>query len=561
MNNLFMRTCVLAANCLWLVACFPGWALFLLATRRVKSVQTALLRRILKQNSNTEFGRLHHFDFLRTPEDYLSVPLADYEDYATAVEAIRSGHSNVLTAEPVELLQPTSGSTTASKRIPYTRSLQCEFKAAIAPWIASLYLALPSLLLGRHYWSISPNTDPVSRPEDTHSRVRVGFADDSEYLGTIQRLLTRLLFPVPSEISQVRNPRSFEYLTLLFLCRERNLRLISVWHPSFLTLLLNALSLCFDSLLRDIESGTISEMIELTPELREKFKRRLPPDPKRAKELRRINPAVRGNIREIWPHLTLISCWTDGIVEPWRTQLAETFPHAVIQGKGLTATEGIISFPLGRYSGKVCAVRSHFLEFSDMETGHVHHAWNLGQGREYSVILTTGGGLYRYRLHDVVRVNGFYGQAPYLDLLSRDNLVSDLVGEKLNARHVADSLTQVKQSMNLHLRFALLAPVLESPEKVNPGYVLYCQPEPEDSPDFQDLARRMETELSQNYHYQHARRLSQLTPLRVFLVSGEASEFYRQHLMERGMKAGDIKFQVLSTDSAWSVVLPGKFVA
>jgi len=561
MSSFFKKISVLAANCLWLAVCMPGWALFLIATRRVKSVQTARLRRILRQNSKTEFGRRHRFDSLRTPEDYLSVPLTDYEDYATAIGAIQTGHANVLTAEPVELLQPTSGSTTASKRIPYTRSLQSEFKEAIVPWIASLYLARPSLLLGRHYWSISPNTEPVSRPEDTHSRVRVGFADDSEYLGTIQRLLTRLLFPVPSEISQVRNPRSFEYLTLLFLCRERDLRLISVWHPSFLTLFLKALPTCFESLLRDIESGTISEAIELTPELHEKFKRCLAPDPKRAQKLRRINPAVRENIREIWPHLTLISCWTDGIAEPWRTQLAETFPHTVIQSKGLTATEGIVSFPLGRIPGKVCAVRSHFLEFNDTETGRIQYAWNLEQGREYSIILTTGGGLYRYRLHDVVRVSGFYHQVPCLDFLSRDNLVSDLVGEKLNARHVADCLNRLKQTMNLRLRFALLAPVLEGSEKASPGYVLYCQPEPGDSPDLPDLARRMEIEMSQNYHYQHARRLSQLTPLRIFLVTGEASELYRQHLMKRGMKAGDIKFQVLSTDLAWSVVFPGKFVA
>jgi len=40
-----------------------------------------------------------------------------------------------LTEEPVLLLEPTSGSTSAKKLIPYTRGLQREFSSAIGKWL------------------------------------------------------------------------------------------------------------------------------------------------------------------------------------------------------------------------------------------------------------------------------------------------------------------------------------------------------------------------------------------------------------------------------------------
>ena len=213
----------------------------------------------------------------------------------------------------------------------------------------------------------------------------------------------------------------------------------------------------------------------------------------------------------VWPRLRMISCWTDGVAEPWTSELAACFPRVAIQGKGLTATEGMVSFPLGRSGKKVCAVRSHFLEFIDPESGKIHHAWDVEAGKEYTVILTTGGGLYRYRLHDLVRVTSFFNQAPCLSFISRDNLVSDMVGEKLNARHVEETLRRVEKELGHRFLFAMLAPVQDGPRA---GYALYAQPAGNAEPDFQRAAALLEIELCRNFHYRHARRMSQLEPAR-----------------------------------------------
>src|SRR5208282_5190930 len=94
-------------------------------------------------------------------------------------------------------------------------------------------------------------------------------------------------------------------------------------------------------------------------------------------------------------------------------ELAAMFPRATIQPKGLIATEGFVSLPLWGRDGAALAIRSHFFEFLDaVEKSRLAH--ELSVGEEYSIVLTTGGALWRYRLHDRVKVMGFERECPLL---------------------------------------------------------------------------------------------------------------------------------------------------
>jgi hypothetical protein len=553
MNRALNTLRLFMANLLWLLSCLPGLIAFLLATGNPKRAQSRVLTRILRHNATTAIGRAHRFQSSQAPEGFSAMPLSEYEDYAEWLDRIRSGQPTILTNDPVELLQPTSGSATATKLIPYTRSLRQAFGAAIDPWIASLYLCHPSLLFGRHYWSISPNTRP---PQTAPSRIRVGFADDAEYLTRSQQHLSRVLFAVPPEIAQVADPDAFEHLTLLFLMREHNLRLISVWHPSFLCLLIKAIPRRLQAITRAIESGTIGDCTGLPPALRTAFEHRLTPDPARAAELRRIDTRTPDFPSRIWPRLRVISCWTSGWTEPWLDDIRQHFPRAIIQAKGLTATEGIVSFPVGRKGRKACAIRSHFLEFIDQADGGIRRAWEIAPGRDYSVVLTTQGGLYRYRLHDTVRVTGFFLRTPCIEFVTRDNLVSDLVGEKLNGSHVEDCIRATETALGIRFSFALLAPCIEDQSA---GYVFFAQSAPEAVTHWDKIRDRLELELSRNFHYHHASERSQLQPLRIFRIDGDATDSYRRHLMRKGTKAGDVKFCTLSRHTDWTDAFTGTF--
>jgi hypothetical protein len=500
-------------NLPWLAANVPGYLRFRRALSDPEAAQRSLLRRYLRANAATAFGRAHGFATIRTAEEYRDrVPLASWEDAAPWVDRISAGEPEILTRSPVRTLEPTSGSSAAAKLIPYTAELQREIRRAVAPWIVDLYARRPRLVPGTAYWSITPVALEEDRPAGP---VPVGFEEDSAYLGGFWSRLVDATLAVPGAVRHIRQMEAFRYATLLFLLRRRDLSLISVWHPSFLTLLVGALPDFWDRLLHDIEHGSGPH--------------RLAPRPRRAAELRRLTPDA---LTRIWPRLGLISCWGDAHATLSVPELTRAFPGVEIQPKGLLATEGFVTIP---FAGLwPIAIRSHFFEFLPEDGGEPRFVWEIEEGRIYSVVLTTGGGLYRYRLQDRVRVEGFLKRTPSLRFLGKEGHVSDLRGEKLHESFVAGALARAFAKTGMTPRFAMLAPEEEGPT----GYVLYLEAK-EPSP--AGLAEELDEELSANPHYRLCRALGQLAAVRVQRLEEDAYFRYLEHCRRRGQRMGDVK--------------------
>ncbi len=364
--------------------------------------------------------------------------------------------------EPVERWETTSGSSGAKKQIPYTRTLRHEFNRAIAPWIVSLFKTDPRAFAGEAYWSISP-----------------GAESDEEILGPIQRRLVRAVQAVPSALRLTND--NFREETLRHLTRCRTLSLISVWHPSFLDLLIGDL-----------------------------------------------------DTQKTWPHLRVISCWADANAAAPAAALAKKFPHATIQPKGLLSTEGFVTIP---YDGEnVLAYRSHFYEFRDGDDANdTRLAHELEAGKRYRVILTTGGGLRRYDTEDVVEVTGYREQAPVLKFIGRANHVSDHFGEKLNEIFVRERLEIALR--DVPHTFAMLACDRDA-------YVLYLE-----SDVHVDVAA-LDDSLREAHHYDLARRLGQLAPLRLMRVRHGAETYLRVRAEKQTL--GDIKIPALDREQGWN---------
>jgi GH3 auxin-responsive promoter len=550
------------ANSLWYASCLREAYRFGRALGDVAGTQERLLLEALRRNEGTEYGRRHGFAKIRSTDEYRErVPLTDYEDYAEAVGRISAGESNVLTGDPVLLLEPTSGSTAATKLVPYTAALRSQFGRAIAPWIVDLFRDR-RLLRGTAYWSASP---VARREERTPGGIPIGFEDDAGYLGSFGGALARSVLAVPAEVARIEDMESFRYAALLFVLRSRSLALISVWNPTFLALLVGRLSGWWPDLADDIARGTISSPGPLPPGISESLAARNRPDPRRAAEVRaafRAGGDPGAVHSRLWPRLRLVSCWTEAHAALHAPGVARLFPRACVQGKGLLATECAVSFPLRGLPGAALATRSHFFEFlPEGETSATTRlAHELEPGGRYSVIVTTGGGLYRYRLHDLVEVAGHLGGCPLLRFLGRQDLVSDFFGEKLNERHVREVLRELLPRYAPHAAFAMVAfEPGETPE--NGAYTLFV--EANDAPDaaLRALGEGLEHSLRRNYHYRYCRELGQLNALRVFRTRAGAPEAYHAACRSRGQKAGHIKPVALHRLGGWSRHFPGGFLA
>ncbi len=510
-----------------------------------RAEQEQILRRYLSENAETDFGTRHGFSSINGVDDFRRrVPLSDFENYRHDIERIRHGAGHVLARDPVRRLVPSSGSAGPRKSIPYTAGLSREFNKAVGPWIVDLYRDRPGLTGGPAYWAISPS---IEVPQPERATIPEGFEADAAYLGARVGRLVDTLMAVPAPVGEVAELDAFRRITLLFLLAAEDLRLISVWHPSFLSLLLDALARDWDRLLSDLGRQTPSAFSEIDPSARRALARRWTPHARRAKELSRVGPS---QVRGIWPELGLISCWCDGHARPGADTLAARCGGIEIQAKGLMGTEAAISLP--HSGGRPVAVRSHFFEFLD-DSGRSLLLHELEDRAEYSVIVTTAGGLYRYRTGDRIAVDGFIGSTACLRFVGRSDRVSDRFGEKLHDAHVARALSQVVEPLQLGVRFAMLAP--DERDGVT-AYTLYLESERQAPA---AVAQELHQALCDNPHYRYCWELGQLAPVRLFRIEGDGHDIAIDRAMRQGARLGDVKPVALSPEGGWSDRFSGSY--
>ncbi len=516
------------ANTTWFAASLPEWLRYRQSASKIKETQSRLLEHYLQQNARTEFGKAHDFKRIGNRKEYAErVPIRTYDDFHPWIERIASGSTGVLTSERVDLLEPSSGSSGAEKWVPYTRTLQAEFRKAVAVWITQNFMNDPGLMGGRAYWSLTPQS---VRENESNTKVPVGFDEDSAYLGSIaQRLIDMTLVTRPA-LRHISDMDMFWHASLLLLLKCRDLRLISIWHPTYIMLLLRHLRSGWQDLLTDLKSGFTLRSPQLD----------IGADPERAKELELLRPDKPSLI---WPALRLISCWGDAHAAGSIDEVGSLFPGVRIQPKGLVATEAFATLPLDEF--RPLAIRSHFFEFLE-DDGKCHPAWDLDRGVVYSLIVTTGGGLYRYKLQDRVEVTDYYREVPSLQFLGKEDNISDFYGEKLAETFVASVLSAIFVRHSLAPQFAMLA---MDESGTSPGYTLYIQCKDEIPV---QMGADLESELRRNPHYDLCTRLGQLRPVRVAPIATKAYEVYSQRLTDGGMRLGDIKPTALSRFADWS---------
>lgn len=520
------RTGLIPLQTALLASLLPKWTRFQRAAADPRRAQLNKLRGLLTANEDTAYGKEVGLFRISSVADYQTrVPIVDYDELEPWIHRIVSaGEANVLTKAPVRMLEVSGGSTNTNKLIPYTDHLIADFSEAVGAWIFDLYRRIPTLWGTRSYWSMSPVT---RGRRTTASGLPIGFEDDTEYLDPLSRWAQQQLQAVPSDVVHLPTMDLWRRVTLRHLLAARDLGLVSVWSPTFLTRLMQALEADLPRLL-DEQS------------------------PARAEEIQRALDA-RGVLHgeAIWPHLALISCWCDGSSASFVGKLRRWFPRVTIQPKGLLATEGVVSFPLGKALDGVLAVSSHFLEFIDMD--NPRHtpllAHELRPGGTYSPLLTTSGGLYRYHLKDLVRCTGTYLRIPRIHFVGKLDRVSDLFGEKINAQQVNHALHLAEQDTGSKPSFALLAPV-PADDDASAHYRLFVESTAADDT-LSRIAQIVEDYLATGHHYHYCRNLGQLGPIQVQRVC-DGWTTYERCLIGLGQRAGDIKPTHLDHRPIWA---------
>lgn len=537
-----------------LAAMGPQAASFARATRHTQRAQAETLKRLQRSWRGTALATQYpQLLTISDPRELRNVaPLSTWESMADDAAAAADGAPYARSRSRIVRFERSGGSSGAQKLVPLTEAFLADVQRGLAPWLFDLYAQHPGLRTGSAYWSISPIGDKAAPTKGGHA---VGSDDDSSYLpAPLAGLLQQVLVASPA-LAAFPDIDSCRYATLRLLLARDDLALISVWSPTFLTLLLSLLDEHHERLIDDIADGTCRGPRLVGDVVTEREARvaaavaQLPltADPQRADRLRRHVAAV-GTLRPVdaWPRLQLVSLWQDAESRRYVGDVATRLPGVPLQGKGLLATEGIITIPLSSAPAPVLCVQSHVFEFlvdagSERERVLLPHELVVGDVAE--VVLTTSSGLLRYRLGDRVEVVGHHGDAPCLRLLGRAGVVGDLVGEKLAADRVATVLHEAGMVAGVP-RFAMLVPLREG----QPRYRLYLDGLA--AADAAVFAAAVDAGLSAGHPWRYARQLGQLLPIEPILVD-DAMRRYEAQCVQRGQRAGDIKALALSLDDRW----------
>jgi hypothetical protein len=466
--------------------------------------QPRLLQYILSANRDTRFGEQHGFGKITRVEDYRrAVPIRRDVEFVPWIERVAAGEPRVLTSDAPLAFEATGGTVRGAKLIPYTAASLAAFRAGVLPWLAHLLEQRPRIADGVAYVAASP----VARRKAAFAcKLPVGLASDAAYLGaelapTLAQVITR---PPPfADLARWRVG------TLAHLAAHRDLTLISIWSPTFLLELLEALP---------------GDAAHVRVALYEAG------DPNAALRVERALTEPGGLVRHLWPKLQAVSMWMDGPSAPYAARVGELLPGVYLDGKGVLATESVLT--VRQSHGCVPALTSAFIEFLDAE-GNSFLAHEIVAGRRYRTVITTPGGLYRYDLGDVLDCESQGVAGPTLRFIGRAGVVSDLVGEKLSDSFVANVLAHVP-----------LGAALVPSAQPWPHYELWV--DAEDSPD-ELLGSHVDELLHDNPQYAYARQIGQLHELDVIFAPGFAQHRARQ-LALRGVRLGDAKSCALILD-------------
>jgi hypothetical protein len=504
------------------------------ACQDVESAQKRVLENILSQLDGSKNAELHGLSKQSSLKDFQKkVAITDYDYWSDYISQQQEGEENLLSKQVCQRYQPTSGSTSKIKWIPYTEAYLAELDHAIAPWVADLYSKYPKLKQGKHYWSLS------WVPSDLRNKLTTSINNDLQLLPWWKRLFMAGTMAVPESISLAETSDESFFATACYLIACQDLSFISVWSPTFALSLLDFMQQHKEEIAKVLVSGQWPACYPGLDQVK------APKNHAAAAILKNWNGEVNPEFTQaIWPKLALISAWDTSSSTLWADKLKQLFPHSEFQGKGLWATEGVTSIP---YKDQFpLAINSHFYEFEDLASQQIFTSWQLKQGMLVRPILTSANGLLRYAMKDQLKVTGFLDSCPCFEFIGRID-GTDMVGEKLSPEVAVNLINDFNQQVDITPITLIALPANESQNK--PCYLLLCESEKLASPSDKlkreiSLAEKLEQQLQQHFHYQLARELGQLDSAKV-VIKQDALALYANHKVEQGMVKGNIKVEPL----------------
>lgn len=358
-------------------------------------VQEDLRKSLVNKAKSTEFGRIYDFNSIKNAKDFSNrIPLNDYTALEPFIKRMRSGEPNILWPSDVKWFAKSSGTTSdKSKFIPVSKESieDCHYKG------------------GKDLLSVYCNNFPVKNIFEGKSLMLGGSHEISTlsnqmYEGDLSAIILENL---PFWVQLQQSP-------------DKEIALMSEWEKKIDLMADQAIKENITSL-----SGVPSWALVFARKVLEK--------------------TGKSNLHELWPNFEL---YMHGGVnfKPYKSSFDALFPNGINYLETYNASEGFfgIQDDPSRHDMLLMLDYGIYYEFIPLEQIYDEEPSSLTLSeveldKDYALVITTNGGLWRYLIGDTVRFTQLY---PFRFLISgRTKHFINAFGEELmihNAEHALE---------------------------------------------------------------------------------------------------------------------------
>jgi hypothetical protein len=478
--------------------------------------QRMLLKTLIDRNRDTAFGKDHGFAAIRSVADFQrQVPIQHWAEIDPYVDRQVAGEQGVLTHEPPLLYHWTSGTSGARKLIPFTRTCGEATEETLRIWLYTALRDNPRMLNGKVSMLVNPGIDAF-----TETRAPYGSVSGNLYFRMPKFL--RQHYANTYDVYHIEDLQA-RFYTLLRFALEQNCSLTLTGNPAGQRQMFEMADRLSELLIQDIHDGTLSDRFEVPNHIRTSAINDLKPNPARARVLAQAKQA-NGTLRPVdyWPELEVVGVWLGGSMGHFAPSLREWCGEKFqFRDIGYMASEGIFSVPLANGTpDSALTLHSTFFEFvPETDFGHdgapVLLAHELESGKNYQIVVTTSGGLYRYAINDVIRVSEMANGAPRIRFLYKGDNIQNIHGEMVTIDNVTTAIAASAKSLGIALRhFQAVADQSKS------RYILYVEPmRATPAAALRTMLMRFEAEMRrQNLNYDYFRNNEYLKTPRLRLM-------------------------------------------
>ena len=417
-------------------------------------VQRELLNTLLTKAKNTELGKRYGFEDIKDYETFANrVPVSSYEDYHDLIERSRQGESNIFWPTNIKWFAKSSGTTSSkSKFIPVSaESLeQCHYAASKD--LLCMYL----------------NNNPDSQLFVGKSLRLGGSKELYKSNGTVFGDLSAILIdnmPFWAEFSST--PSS-------------EVSLMADWETKMQAIVNETVQENVTSL-----AGVPSWMLVLLNEV--------------------LTSTGEENLFSIWPNLEVY--FHGGVsFEPYVEQYKRILPSDKFKYYEIyNASEGFFAIQDSNDSKDLLLMLDYgiFYEFIPMDTygtpnERVIPLDQVEVGKNYAIIITTNGGLWRYKIGDTVR---FTSIRPYhIRVSGRTKHHINAFGEELIIENAESALKKVARQTGCEIVDYTAAPIfMEGRAKGAHEWLIEFKSPPRDHQEFSELLDKYLQEVNSDY--------------------------------------------------------------